>query len=69
MESDMPFHNFGHQPVQRATASSHQLQDSSAFLFRIERPFNGVHLSSNPSNAFQKFFFVFSCVSHILIIL
>ena len=64
MESDVSFHDLGHETVQRPTASSHELKDSGAFLLRIERPLNGVYLPTNPSNACQKLFFVFACVSH-----
>ena len=60
----MPFHDFGHQTVQRPTASSHQLQDSGAFLLGFERSLDGVRPAHESFEPCQKFFFVFGCVSH-----
>lgn len=51
MKSDVPFHDFGHQPVERTAASGHQLQDSGAILVGVERSLDGVDLSTNPANA------------------
>ena len=64
MKSDVPFHDLGHETIQRAAAGSHQLQNSSAFLLRIEGSLDGVYLSTNPSNSRQKLFFVFSGMRH-----
>lgn len=69
MKSDMPFHDLGHETVECPAASGHELEDSGTFLLGIERSFDRIDLSSNPTNACQKFFFVFSGVSHIDIIL
>src|ERR1700693_4106020 len=54
VESDMPFHNFGHQTVKCATASSHELQDTSALLLGFQGSLDGVDLSPNASNTSQK---------------
>jgi hypothetical protein len=35
-------------------------------VLTVERPFDGFHLSSNPSNTTQESRFVFRCVRHSL---
>src|ERR1700683_961813 len=69
VEEDVSFHDLGHKTIQRPTASSHELKDSGAFLLRVERPLNGVYLPTNPSDTYQKLFFVFARVCHFFTIL
>ena len=69
MEKDVPFHDLGHETIQCPSTSSHELKDPGALLLGIERSLDCIDLSPNPSNACQKLFFVFACVSHTFIIL
>src|ERR1700683_3913820 len=69
VEEDVSFHALRHKTIQRPTASSHELKDSGAFLLRVERPLNGVYLPTNPSDTYQKLFFVFARVCHFFTIL
>ena len=64
MKPDVSLHNFSHQTIQRPTTRGHELQYTSAFLFRFECALDGVDLPSNTPDASQKFFLVFGCVSH-----
>jgi len=69
MKSDVPFHDFSHQTIQRPATSRHELKHISTFLLGFESTFDGVDLPSNAPDARYKFFFVFGCVSHAVIIL
>jgi len=64
MKSHVPFHDFSHQTIQRPTAGGHHLKHISALLLGFESAFDGVDLPPNASDASQKFFFAFGCVSH-----
>src|SRR5580698_8238863 len=66
VETDMTFHDLGHEPIQGSPASRHELQDAKAFLLAVERPLDGIDLSANPSNAGEKLVLVFGCVGHSL---
>ena len=64
MKSDVPFHDFSHQTIQRPATSSHKLKHAGTFLLGFESTFDGVDLPANAPDPSQKFFFVFGCVSH-----
>jgi hypothetical protein len=64
VESHMPFHNFGHQTVECATAGSHELQDTRTLLLGFQSSLDGIDLPPNASNTSQKLVFVFCCMSH-----
>ncbi len=47
MKSDVPFHDFSHQTIQRPATSGHKLKHAGTLLLGFESTFDGVDLPSN----------------------
>jgi hypothetical protein len=47
MKAKMAFDEFCHEAIQCSTARGHQLKNLDAFLFGLQRPFDGVHLAAD----------------------
>src|SRR5437016_14405489 len=64
MEPDMALYQFGHQAIQRSSASRHQLKHIGAFVVFLQRSFHGLDLSADSTNPDQELFFVRRRVRH-----
>ena len=65
MVADVTFHDFGHEPIDRAAAGCNGLQHSRALFVVLQRFLDRADLAFDSLHAVEKFFLILSGMGHL----